>query len=275
MAFEGTDTQPGSADAGTTQDGTTTTTADTAKSSSSQATPGPAQKPGVDEAAHRGVLADLQKERKARQEFEQKSRSLEAQFAEAQRRVQALAGVQPKSDDETQYDAVRAQFAKLFPGLAKLNDAAIDKILQTADKAEQFESFTQQHWVDKGRQALSTIVDKVTEDAGITLSDRQEKLLKRAFVAKVEEDTEFAARYENGDKAIYDEFAKEFIEDWLESARRKNIAAQVGQARPTPNGGKRSVPAGATKKINYSDPKALEDALVESFRSGGNKFDNE
>src|SRR5882672_10968614 len=59
---------------------------------------------------NRGILADLQKERKQRQEFERQIASLTGERDTERRRIQALVGANPRSEEETQLDEVRQRF---------------------------------------------------------------------------------------------------------------------------------------------------------------------
>src|SRR5882672_7197667 len=90
--------------------------------------PNPASGPkgGVDDAQQRGLIADLQKERQARQKLEQQFTALNANLEAERRRVQALAGVTPKSEEDTQLDEIRERIVKMFPVLGRLGEDQID-----------------------------------------------------------------------------------------------------------------------------------------------------
>ena len=219
------------------------------------------------------MLADLQRERRARQELETRFRNTEAQYTEAQRRVAALAGVNTPSAEEAEIEQVRAQFARIFPGLAKLTDAQIDKLLQTSTRTDTMEAAAVHHWESHGRAMVDSLTAEVSEAlGGGELTERQTKALARAYVAEAESDPEFLKRHERGDRALIKEFAKQWVEDWYEPARRRVTADAVNQQRRVPSGRDRNVSATPPKAIDFKNPKAVEDAMVESFRGHGGRF---
>ena len=88
------------------------------------------------------------------------------------------------------------------------------------------------------------------------------------------------ARHENhalgmdgrGVLALVKEFAKQWIEDWFEPARRRITASTLGQHRPVPSGKDRGLVTQGEKKIDVNDAKAVEDILVAGFRERGGAF---
>jgi hypothetical protein len=230
----------------------------------------PAQK--AEDDRQRGILADLQKERRARQTYETQLNSMRTELEAERRRVQALAGVNPRSAEETEVDAVRQRFGQVFPGLAKLSDEKIERLLAVAERADSLEEATSHHWQTHGRQMLSSVTDAVAKELGGTLSDRQLTRIKREYVAAAEGDPEFLARHEAGDPTLVQEFVKEMMEDFFEPARRKITATELSRQRSVPSARDRSVPGPGGKKLDYNNPKAVEDALVASFREHGGAF---
>ena len=234
--------------------------------------PAPANGGQPDDARQRGILADLQKERRARQELENRVRQHEADLAAERRRVQALAGVTPSSPEDAELQEVRQQFARVFPGLAKLTDQQIETLLQNANQAQTLQQTVQHHWESHGRSMLDSLTKEVSDAFGGELSERQIKSLSRAYIAEAESDPEFLARHERGDKALLKEFAKQWTDDWFEPARRHVTAATVNQQRRVPSGRDRTVQTTPAKAIDFKNPKAVEDAMVESFKSHGGRF---
>src|SRR4051812_3006810 len=60
-----------------------------------------------DDPRYRGMMSDLQKERKARQQYDADLKAAKAELDQERRRVQALAGVNPKSKDEEDEALIR------------------------------------------------------------------------------------------------------------------------------------------------------------------------
>lgn len=258
-------------DTGSPNDGNTPDSNSPEKPAAAQK-PAPASVNSGWEAEKRGILADISKERKARQEYERQVSALTAERDQERRRVQALAGVNPQSTEETEADAVRQRFGQIFPGLAKLTDKQIEKLLSVAEKADGLEEATNSQWQRHGRQMLDSVVAAATKSIGGTLTDRQATRLKQAYVQEAESNPEFLARHEQGDPTLIDEFIKNWNEDWFEPARRNAAQAEVNRQRRVPSARDRSVIGQGGKKIDFSNEKSFGDALVESFKGHGGGF---
>jgi hypothetical protein len=243
----------------------------TSQSSAQRQDPAPGQNGGND-ARDRGILADLQRERTNRQNLEARIRELEGGISERDRRVAALAGIQVPSAEDAEVEQIRAQFARVFPGLAKLTDDQIETILSNAGTAQTLQQTVAHHWENHGRSMLEGLESEVADTIGGTLSDRQKRALATAYIAAAEADPEFLKRHNRGDKALLKEFAKDWLDDWYEPARRSVTAQNVNHGRPVPRGRERTVTTTPAKPINFKDPKSVEDAMVESFRSHGGTF---
>lgn len=236
--------------------------------------PTPGQKGGVDDRQNAGLIADLQKERKARQELEKQVAAHTAELEARQRRIQVLAGVNPQSDEEVELEQVRARVKQLFPVLGKLDEKQLENLLALSERAGGIEEATQHHWTAHATQMLDALQSAVAEEIGSDLTDRQKKALARAYVAEAEANPEFLERHQAGDKKLVEEFAKAWIEDWFEPARKAVVTTEINRQKRVPNGRDRSVQTTAPKKVDFKDPKAVEDAMVESFKSHGGRFEN-
>lgn len=224
---------------------------------------------------NRGILADLQKERKARQEFERQVQSFKQQLEQQTRRVQVLAGVNPKSEDETARDEVLERLRAVNPALADITADDLKSLREIRAQQTTLQAATEHHWMLHGEAMLTKVVDGVAKAFGGQLSERQLTRVKNAYVREAEDNPEFLARHDRGDQKLIDEFVKDWVEDFFEPARRHVTKSEVDRMRRVPGARDRSVAGGgAPKKINYSDPKALEDALVASFREHGGEFGN-
>jgi hypothetical protein len=224
------------------------------------------------EAERKGLLADLQKERKARQEHERQAQSFAAERDAERRRVQALAGLTPKTAEETEVDAVRARFAQLFPDVANITKEDLQALREMREQMGNVNAANEHHWQLHGRQMLDSVTTAVAKQLGGTLSDRQANRIKQAYVQAAEADPEFLQRHEAGDQTLVEQFVKEWIEDWFEPARRKVTATEIDRARRVPSARDRSVAGAGGKKIDYNNPKSVEDALVASFKEHGGAF---
>src|SRR5882724_7807791 len=96
---------------------TSTTTTSPSAGSTTPAASQPAPSWDEDPRA-KGLIADLQRERKARQDHERRATEAITQAAEYQRQVQAMAGIKTPTKDEADEQAVRDRFAQLYPHLA-------------------------------------------------------------------------------------------------------------------------------------------------------------
>jgi hypothetical protein len=241
-------------------------------SSSSTQEPDPAKNIGADDAKQKGILADLQKERKARQAFERQFTEITARLAERDRQIQALTGAKSPSPQDAEVDEIRGLFARVYPGLAKLDDQQVERLLKLADNASGLEETTSHYWRDHGERMLTAVEEAVANEFGGKLSQRQQQALNSAYVYAIENNQELAERHLASDKTLADEFAKNWVEDWLEPARRKVTATEIDRQRRVPSGRDRSMVSTGAKKIDFTNPKAVEDAMVASFKEHGGTF---
>ena len=240
----------------------------TGKPDASVREPKPAQKDPVD-ARYEGTLADLKKERKARQDAERRAQEYEGTLAAERKRIKALVGVETPSDDEAEAAAIRERFAKIYPELAGLTKEDIEALRDLRQQSGDLKSAVQNHWDRHVGSVLGQLEDLVSDSIGADLTDRQKRTLRTAYAAQVQDDPEFAKAYEAGDPAHLEQFAKEFVEDWFKPAQRKTIATELDRQRRVPSGRDRSVAQTPEKQIDVNDPKAVEDFLAEGFLSRG------
>jgi hypothetical protein len=78
---------------------------------------------------------------------------------------------------------------------------------------------------------------------------------------------DFMSRHERGDKSLIKQFAKEYVGDWFEPARRQVTSQAVRRgARPVPNGSRSGQPVTKTPAIDYNNEDAFKKALIEARR---------
>lgn len=225
-----------------------------------------------DDPRFKGVLNDLAKERKARQKFENDYRASQTIIEQERRRVAALAGVNPRSPEQEADEAVRARFQQLYPGLAKLTDEQIERLMQVAENADSLSATTEQMWQRHGRQMLDSVVQQASKAMGGELTDRQRTRLERAYFHEATNDPKFLARHEAGDPKLVEEFVKEFVEDFVEPGRRNALAAEQERMRRVPSSRERSIVGANGKTADLSKPGEFEDAAVAAFRKHGGGF---
>lgn len=232
-------------------------------------TPDPAIKAW--ETEKQGYLRDLQAERKKRQDYEQQVTAHKAELEQERRRVQALVGVNTPSANELEDEQIRARLQQMgVPLFSEEDMEAFRAMRQNAARMQETESLI---WRDKARQMTSAVASAVAKElGGGELSPRQVKAVRAAYVQAAEESPEFLSRHERGDMKLVDEFAKQWIEDWFEPARRKVTQQQVDRFRPVPGAKERSIPGTANQKIDVTDPKSVENLLVAGFKERGGQF---
>jgi hypothetical protein len=225
-----------------------------------------------DDPRFKGVLGDLAKERKARQQYERDLATERANLESERRRVQALAGVNPKSDQEVADEQVRERFKQLYPKLGGLDDAKIDKLLSLAENADRLEEVTNHHWQAHGRKMLDAVTAGMQKALGGELSDRQRGRLEKAYFNEARSNPEFLQRHEAGDQKLIEEFVKEFVEDFVEPGRRKALADEQNRMRRVPSSRDRSVVGAGGKKLDLSKDEDFAEAAAASFKAHGGAF---
>ena len=226
-------------------------------------TPAPAQATsGVDhEARFKGIQADLAKERKQRQQYEAQARDFQSKYEAEQRRVQALAGVNPKSPADVEAEAVRARFGEIFPHLNGLTAEDIADMKAAKADRVRLQDIEKHYWGKHGKAMVGDVAKELSTVFGGELTKRQTDQITQAYVLRAQQDPEFLDRHEAGDPTLVKEFAKEWIEDWFEPAKRQAIKSQVGQFRPVPNGQVRNIVNHGEKKIDVTNNDQVMDFI--------------
>jgi hypothetical protein len=217
-----------------------------------------------------GITADLQKERKARQQYEADLKAARAELETGNKRIRALAGVETKSETEVEDDAIKQRLEALgYPSLSKEDLEAIRELRATQSNLQET---TQHYWVQHGRQMVNGVVAEIEKELGGKLTDRQAKRIAAEYAREAETNPEFLERHEKGDKTLVAEFAKQLSEDWFEPARRKVTQQESQRFRAVPSGKDRGIVTHGEKKIDVNDAKAVEDLLVKGFRERNGEF---
>lgn len=234
--------------------------------------PGSAPDTKVEDARVKGILADLKKEREARQRFERDHTTAVAELERERKRVRSLAGIETPSAEEADEAVIRERLNKLIPGLDGLTKEDIAALREMRTQMNELRATTSTQLRAHGQKMLKAVTSGIQKELGGTLTERQIDRIERAYVAAAEANPEFLARHDAGDAGLVDEFVKEWAEDFFEPVRRRSLAAEVGRRRSVPNGGARTIPGNSEKKIDVMNDAAVEDLLVKGFRERGGEF---
>lgn len=177
--------------------------------------------------------------RQYQQQHQQELANMRAQYEATQRQLHALVGVGPQEDPEVA--TVRSQFAKLYPGLAKLEERA-QELAGIVDQRGDIDAVTQHHWASYGRQTMDRLYDSAAKTMGGPLSDDAKRALHTAFSGYVSSSPELGARYAQ-DPTIVDDFWQMFSGNFIEPVRR---TAQAGIQQQTQS---RNIPQDTTGGI--------------------------
>lgn len=203
----------------------------------------------------------------------ERAAKLERELDYERRRVAALSGVQaPAAPADPEQEVIRGQFAKLYPGLAKL-EAMADKLEKAAGfDYDAVQNSSQQVWVAHGNRVLNELTEAVkTVYGGADLTPKAQKRIQQAFVSEIAEDPQMRARYEAGDMSIISEFVKDYTGSNLDPYRRSTQAAAAPSrelARRLPRGGGGSAIPAKPATLKPSDGDAYHKAAFERFSQG-------
>jgi hypothetical protein len=192
----------------------------------------------------------------AQREFQQERARLDAEHRTELQRIQsqlhALVGVQPKQNPEI--DAVRQQFAQLYPGLAKLEARGQD-IEGLLERAGDLEAQNEHYWNEYGRRSVNTLFTEAEKTLGSPLSDEAKRVLHSSFIGFVQSSPELTQRYSN-DPTIVNDFVRAFSSSLIDPVRRSataTVAGRVATAIPQDTPGGAVHPAGAPKPANLDE----------------------
>lgn len=224
---------------------------------------------------------------------EQRVAAAEARAVENERKLHAALGITPQDPKAKEQADIRAALEEMYPHLKQGSNLSAEEIQDLRDAAAAAKSTAQATWARHATTMLTDLESEISDSLGVDkLSATQQKNLRRAYREEVNEalaardvamrrgerdsldstpaDNDALARHERGDKSLLKEFAKAFLADWYEPARRQ-VTAQAArrQMRPVPKGERtRTALATGAPQIDYNDSNAFKKALLEA-RSGG------
>jgi hypothetical protein len=198
---------------------------------------------------------------------------LERELYAQQQRVAALAGVQPpQAPEDPETAAIRQQFERLYPGLAKLNERA-ERLAALAEMDPQSMTSAQEHyWESLGRQTFNRLDEKVQSLIGGELTPFARRTMQSAFAAYIQSDQDLAVRYAGQDPKLLDDFLKEYQTGFLDPYRRTITTQQAPRherVRNLPRGGNSTaIPGGGPAQLKPADTDEYHGAAFRAFTQG-------
>lgn len=221
--------------------------------------------------------------------FEKKIEELTSQITGIKTGMGKALGFEQASPEAARQAEIKAALLEVFPNLKSLETLSEERIQQLIEAAEGARSTTQAQWERHATQMLTTLESEVAKTLGSDkLTPTQQKNLRRAYREEARDclnareraartgeaydaSNDFLARHERGDQTLLKEFAKDYLNDWFEPARRRATAEVTRRVnRPIPRGERtRSlVTGGGTPQIDYNNNDAFKKALLDARNAG-------
>jgi hypothetical protein len=221
---------------------------------------------------------------------EQRAVAAEQALEAERKRVRALAGLETPSTEDAQRGEVKKLILEMFPELGEIS--SLKEQNQTA--LSQAQAAQVAHWERHSHGMIAELEQEVASVLGVEkLSAKQSKQLRQAYIAEAQDavnerfvnvggqwylkdgydfSSDFMSRHEAGDKALIKEFAKGFVGEWFEPARRQVTSQAVRRfGRAVPSGARSGQPVTKTPAIDYNDENAFKKALLDARRGGGSE----
>lgn len=230
----------------------------------------------------------LNEESGKRTRAEQERDALKGQLEAEQRRTRALAGVETPSNEQVEEAEVRERFYKMFPHMKSFENITPEQLQDVLDAAASARTTTETTWARHTAEVFSTLESEVAEGLGVdALTPKQKERLQNAYrqeVAKAvaareraykagdtgyDASSDALAQFERGDKESIQAFAKDYLGDWLEPAKRSVSRATLQRQRPVPRGERsRAQVTQGVPEIDYNNEDAFKKALIDARRGG-------
>lgn len=220
--------------------------------------------------------------------FQAQVDQLTGQLTEHTTRVRRALGVEDEDPAAKEKNQIKEAILEIFPNLKNLEGLTEEKLTQILSAAEAATETTEAQWTRHADTMIGYLEDEVADALGVDkLSDTQKRRLvsayreeaqaafaaRKAAIERGEKPiaNDFLARHEKGDKTLIKEFAKAFLDDWYEPARRSVTQRTVQRStRPVPRGERTRQPMAQTApEIDYNDPKAFKEAMIKARQGGG------
>lgn len=201
-----------------------------------------------------------QAERQAREQMATFQSQYQSEIQQLRQQLGALVGVQQPQNPEIQ--AVRTQFAQLYPGLAQLEERAAE-LQALTERAQDFEASTSHQWTMYGRTVMDKIYSQAEKALGSPLNDEGKRALHSAFTGFVQSSPELTARYAQ-DPTLADEWFQSFSSAFISPAQRAASATVAGRAatvQTLPN-----LTGGAVPPVSQAPkPKDMDERAVQAW----------
>jgi len=196
--------------------------------------------------------------REAQQQWAQKEADYQARLDQVQSQLRALVGVQPPQNPEV--EAVRQQFAQLYPKLAKLEERG-DDVFGLLERAPDLNAQIESGWNRYGQEVVNRLFKSAETVLGSPLTEEGKAVLHQSFVGFVQSSPEMLTRYAD-DPTIADDFVKAFSSNFIDPARRSATASVQGRATtPLPQ----DTPAGVPRPTPGPQPSNLDERAALGF----------
>lgn len=193
--------------------------------------------------------------REAQGRYESQIAAQRAETERYQAQLRALVGVTPPADPEV--NAVREQFAKLYPGLAKM-EAKAAEMEALLERGGDLEAQNNHYWQSYGRQAMDRLFTGAEAALGGALTEEGKKQLHASFSGFVGSSPEMTARY-SSDPTIVDDFLKQFTSNFIDPVRR---AASAGVVARAPGALPQDSPSGAPQRAAAPAFQSLDERVA-------------
>lgn len=197
----------------------------------------------------------------------------EARATERERQLHIMTGGKPVDPEEAELEQIRARVVQLFPVLGKLTEEQLDKVLGLAEQQDSVQDSNVKIWRNHATTMLNGVYGEIEKGlGGGELSDRQRQKIYLAYRERAANDQDFLTRHEDGDQKLIQEFAKEWLDDFVEPARRMATQSQIERGRRVPSGGRTGPVASQKPKLNLADDDVFGEALLAEVREKGGQF---
>jgi len=184
-----------------------------------------------------------------------------AMIADQQRRIAALAGVAPQNPDDVEAQKIADAFFAIpqFAHLRYITPEFLQSVGALLQDGSSIAAARDHVWNSHTDRFLDDLDAAFASEIGVDkLSVGQQRKLRAAFGALIpDEQTNpeahavFAKRYEANDRALIEEFVKEYVSDMLEPARRQATIPTF--RRPVPRSGPAAPVVTQKAKPDYSN----------------------